>query len=63
MSEENYMAASTAKAIRDASHTAYIRGQWVYTDGSEEGDSSYRIIDATLPCNGDLSPYIIWGRF
>lgn len=35
------MAVSTVSALRDASHTAYVRGQWVYTDGS--GEAQYRI--------------------
>lgn len=54
------MAVSTVSALRDASHTAYVRGQWVYTDGS--GEAQYRIVEPTLPCSGDYSAYNLWGE-
>lgn len=60
-SESDTMAVSTVSALRDASHTAYVRGQWVYTDGS--GEAQYRIVEPTLPCSGDYSAYNLWGKF
>ncbi|XP_033735061.1 beclin 1-associated autophagy-related key regulator-like [Pecten maximus] len=57
MVEESANSASTEKALRDATHTTYIRGQWVYTDGNN-GD--FRIVEPTLPSTGDYSPYNIW---
>ncbi|XP_048734528.1 beclin 1-associated autophagy-related key regulator-like isoform X2 [Ostrea edulis] len=58
VSETDSMAVSTVSALRDASHTAYVRGQWVYTDGS--GEAQYRIVEPTLPCSGDYSAYNLW---
>lgn len=58
ISESDSMAVSTVSALRDASHTAYVRGQWVYTDGS--GEAQYRIVEPTLPCSGDYSAYNLW---
>ncbi|XP_061174725.1 beclin 1-associated autophagy-related key regulator-like [Saccostrea echinata] len=58
VSETDSMAVSTVSALRDASHTAYVRGQWVYTDGS--GEAQHRIVEPTLPCSGDYSAYNLW---
>ncbi|KAK3093517.1 hypothetical protein FSP39_016691 [Pinctada imbricata] len=55
---ESDMAVSTVSALREASHTAYVRGHWVYTDGS--GEAQYRIVEPTLPCSGDYSAYHLW---
>lgn len=52
------MALSTVSALRDASHTAFLRGKWVYTDGS--GDVQYKIVEPTLPGSGDYSSYSLW---
>lgn len=55
------MAVSTVSALRDASHTTYICGKWVYTNSLEDGN--YCIIEPTLPSNGDYSSYNLWGTF
>lgn len=40
-------------ALADASQTAYVRGQWVYSDTGHGG--RYRIAGAYLPGTGDMA--------
>ncbi|KAI9559975.1 hypothetical protein GHT06_013983 [Daphnia sinensis] len=42
--------------LDDASHTAYIRGQWIYADTGHNG--RYRIAGAELPGTGDVAAYL-----
>lgn len=56
---ENNMAVSTISALREASHTTYISGRWVYSS-SIEGSGCYSIIEPSLPNDGDYSAYILW---
>ncbi|ESO87677.1 hypothetical protein LOTGIDRAFT_234926 [Lottia gigantea] len=49
---------STASAIKDACQTAYVRGQWQYSD--VRSDTIYRILEPTLPSNGNYSAYYMW---
>ncbi|ELT88688.1 hypothetical protein CAPTEDRAFT_175681 [Capitella teleta] len=59
-SEEDVMAQSMVSALAEARHTAYVRGRWIYTDNS--GELHYRIIEPSLPGNGDYSSsaYNVW---
>ena len=52
------MAMSTVSALAEARQTSYIRGRWVYTENA--GELQYRIIEPTLPGNGDYSAYNLW---
>ena len=56
------MEMSTVSALAEARHTAYIRGRWVYTDNCS-GELQYRVVDPSLPANGDYSPYNMWCKF
>ncbi|XP_055676864.1 beclin 1-associated autophagy-related key regulator [Lutzomyia longipalpis] len=49
---------STAKELADATHTAYIRGQWVLQDSL--GEVQHTIVAPYLPGNGDYSAYCDW---
>ena len=55
------MAMSTVSALAEARQTSYIRGRWVYTENA--GEQQYRIIEPTLPGNGDYSAYNLWRKF
>ena len=55
------MAMSTVSALAEARQTSYIRGRWVYTENA--GELQYRIIEPTLPGNGDYSAYNLWRKF
>lgn len=55
---ENNMAVSTISALREASHTTYISGRWIYSSSMEGG--CYSIIEPSLPNDGDYSAYILW---
>jgi len=47
-------------ALADASQTAYVRGQWVYSDTGHGG--RYRIAGAYLPGTGDMAAYQLCGK-
>jgi hypothetical protein len=47
-------------ALADASQTAYVRGQWVYSDTGHSG--RYRIAGAYLPGTGDMAAYQLCGK-
>lgn len=49
---------STAKELAEATHTAYIRGQWVLQDSL--GEVQHTIVAPYLPGNGDYSAYSDW---
>ncbi|XP_064601890.1 beclin 1-associated autophagy-related key regulator-like [Liolophura sinensis] len=57
-SEPDSLALSTVSALKDASHTAYIKGRWVYAD--HNGDLQYKVVESTLPGSGDYSAYNLW---
>lgn len=54
------MVVSIVSVLRDASYTVYVRGQWVYIDGS--GEVQYRIVEFILFCSGDYLVYNLWGE-
>ncbi|GAB0088386.1 beclin 1-associated autophagy-related key regulator [Sergentomyia squamirostris] len=49
---------STAEELAEATHTAYIRGQWVLQDSL--GEVQHTIVAPYLPGNGDYSAYSDW---
>lgn len=59
-SEEDSESMSNVKdALADASQTAYVRGQWIYSDSGHHGQ--YRIVGAALPGAGDMNAYQLCG--
>lgn len=44
---------STAQALSEACQLAYMSGQWVHTD--RYGNTLIKIVESTLPGNGDYS--------
>ncbi|XP_014671329.1 PREDICTED: beclin 1-associated autophagy-related key regulator-like [Priapulus caudatus] len=52
------MELSTVSALAEARHTAYIRGRWVYSD--IDGELQYKVVEPTLPSNGDYTPCFAW---
>ncbi|KAJ6639230.1 Beclin 1-associated autophagy-related key regulator [Pseudolycoriella hygida] len=45
-------------ALSEATHTAYVRGNWVLQNSQNE--RQYSIVAPSLPGNGDYSAYIEW---
>ncbi len=56
--ESDSVEMSTVSALAEARQTSYIRGRWVYTENA--GELQYRIVEPTLPGNGDYSAYNLW---
>lgn len=48
----------TVSALADATHTAYVKGHWVFTNSS--GGLHHSIVAPTLPGSGDYSAYNLW---
>lgn len=59
-SDTDSMAQSTVTALAEARQTSYVRGRWVYTENA--GELLYRIVEPTLPGNGDYSAYSVWSK-
>ncbi|XP_018914794.1 beclin 1-associated autophagy-related key regulator isoform X2 [Bemisia tabaci] len=57
-SQEDGSERETVSALLEATHTAYVRGRWVYTDCS--GEWQHSIVAPTLPASGDYSAYNLW---
>ncbi|XP_067682187.1 beclin 1-associated autophagy-related key regulator-like [Haliotis asinina] len=57
-SETENLAMSTVSALKEACQTTFVRGHWVYTDNG--GDTGHRIVEPSLPGNGDYSAYNVW---
>ena len=58
--EDSESLATVKHALADATHTAYVRGQWVYSDMGTSG--RYRIVGALLPGAGDKDAYTLCGK-
>lgn len=59
--EEDSMEDTVTSAIAEASHTAFVRGRWVFSDCS--GELHHCIVAPTLPVSGDYSAYSMWGEW
>ncbi|XP_025105995.1 beclin 1-associated autophagy-related key regulator-like isoform X2 [Pomacea canaliculata] len=53
------LAQSTVTALKEACQTAYLSGHWVLTD--HEGNTAFKIVESTVPGNGDYSAAISKG--
>lgn len=51
--------AEMVSALAEATHTTYIKNQWVYTDNSSEYQHS--IVAPCLPGSGNYAAYNHWG--
>ncbi|KAF4520010.1 hypothetical protein B566_EDAN007158 [Ephemera danica] len=56
--EEDSMLDAVTSAIAEASHMAFVRGRWVFSDCS--GELHHCIVAPMLPASGDYSAYGIW---
>lgn len=57
-SSSSSLPADTVIALAEATHTAYIKGQWILQ--SSQNDTQHVIVAATLPDNGDYTAYNDW---
>ncbi|XP_064621792.1 beclin 1-associated autophagy-related key regulator-like [Lineus longissimus] len=56
--EADSMVMSTVSALAEARRMSYVRGRWIDLDNG--GEMQYRIVEPTLPGNGDYSAYNVW---
>ncbi|XP_050406257.1 beclin 1-associated autophagy-related key regulator [Patella vulgata] len=54
----SHVETSMINTIKEACQTAYVRGKWQYTD--LRSDTLYKILEPTLPSNGNFSAYNLW---
>ena len=52
---------STVRALSEACQLAYMSGRWVHTD--RYGNTLIRIVESTLPGNGDYSAGVTSGKW
>lgn len=59
--EDSDSLANVKNALADASQTAFVRGQWIYSDAGYNG-RRYLIAGVVLPGAGDMKAYKVCGN-